>query len=135
MALNGQAPQYSLSQSFYNINDYSIYKTVAGNKTMYYSNFSVPVSVKAGDVGLLATATDGSSFLPTTQRLSYSVASGDITSLRVTVVTDEYSMGNLSRKTQVVYKVKTDGGINIISEAYFHYNSGTLYQSLELNAV
>lgn len=127
--VNGQSsPISGTATVYYSTSNYTILATVNDASASYYSPYTYPATVKAGDTGALGNATTGG-FLPTTTTSVYSVASESVNSLLVTI-TDAVKDLSGDITTQTVYRITTSGNIDLVSTTVNNFSLGSLYKSL-----
>lgn len=128
--INGQSsPISGTATVYYSTSNYTILATVTSTSVSYYSPYTYPAVVKAGDTGSLGNATTGGLF-PTTTTSVYSVASESANSLLVTIADAVESSDGGYITTQTVYQITTSGNINLMSITVNNFFLGSLYKSL-----
>lgn len=117
------------SKVYYSTSNYTVLSTWDGTDFTYYSPYTYPTSVKAGDTGPFGDGTTGG-FFPLRTAAVYSVASDSATSLLVTISRTTGTYGGGSTVSRTVYRISTSGAIQLVSLTVDNALIGSVYQSL-----
>lgn len=121
------SPISGTATAYYSTSNYTVLATWDGTNFSYYSPYTYPTSVKAGDTGTFGNATTGG-FFPVTTSTVYSVASDTATTLLVTIASTMQDSGVTTTRT--VYRISTSGVIQLVSESVDKAFAGSAYQSV-----
>jgi hypothetical protein len=117
---------------YFNSADYTILVVSNASDTFYYSPYTLPMTVKAGDTGTLGSASTGGSLGKSTTGY-YSVASDQANSLLISFSESTSQFGNLISETSTVYRINTTGEISPVSITTDGYFLATHYKHVALN--
>ena len=111
--------------------NYSKLSQTAGSTTLVFTAYTIPATVKVGSAGSLGSAADAPLFATATVKESYTAASGDASSLLVTIISDQGTAGGLGGdQTATTYRVKTSGAISLVSIVTTSNFLGEVYRLL-----
>jgi hypothetical protein len=120
----------------YSPSNYTLLKESFTSRNIYFSAYTNPATVKAGNTGTLGSGSDNTVFPASTITSVYSVASNAANSLLVTI-TDTWAVGGLvlapSPDTIVkktVYNIDTSGNITLVSETETSYSLGSVVSTV-----
>jgi hypothetical protein len=120
----------------YSPSNYTLLNESFTSRNIYFSAYTNPATVKAGNTGTLGSGSDNTVFPASTITSVYSVASNTANSLLVTI-RDTFVIGGLvlapSPDTivkETVYNIDTSGNITLVSETETSYSLGTAVTTL-----
>lgn len=100
--------------------DYTILAISDATKTYYYTPYTLPATVKAGNTGSIGSSSTTGGFATTTTGV-YSVASDRVDSLLVTFIETASQLGNIISIASTTYRITTLGAISPVSISTDYY--------------
>jgi hypothetical protein len=134
LTANGKSqPLSNNTTTYYNPGNYSTLQENSGTEEFYFTPFTYPASVQAGDTGVLAQASTGGFFADTIKEV-YSVAADSPVSLLVTITSTQTTAGGVGALvvTTTVFRITTGGAISLVSQSSSSTLLGLTYQVLTL---
>lgn len=122
----------STATYYFSTADYTILAINSGGYFSYYSPYTIPATVKAGDTGATGGYHTGSVYSGDTTTGVYSVASDRANSLLVSFIETVTSIGYPKKITSTVYRIDTLGAISPASITIDNYFLGQWYQHVVL---